>query len=248
MKKLIALVTAFVLLASSLAAGAVPHARRGSGVGTDISGLSSVDLSGAPVDGSIFAASDLTVINIWQRWCGPCMAELPFFLRLYKHYQAHPESGVQLWGALYYESAQDIEDAVAFIDSEGYTWDQMLVCEELLAVAAAASDDGLISIPQTLIVDRNGVVRAQHRGGFSFYEDLFEFVDPWVEILAAEYASLPGDADGDGEVTLSDALLVLRSAMGILPAEDLHAADMDGNGAVELADALIILRMAMGVV
>lgn len=59
---------------------------------------------------------------------------------------------------------------------------------------------------------------------------------------------LPGDADGNGIVDGTDALLVLRYAMGIidsLPRPD--NADMDGNGTVNINDAVLILRLAMGI-
>lgn len=59
--------------------------------------------------------------------------------------------------------------------------------------------------------------------------------------------SLPGDADGNGEVNAEDALLTLRLAMGMIdsvPRPD--NADVNSDGNVDGADALVILRMAMG--
>lgn len=59
---------------------------------------------------------------------------------------------------------------------------------------------------------------------------------------------IPGDVDGSGEVNITDALLALRAAMGVieLTSEQLAAADMNGSGTAEVSDAIIILRMAMG--
>ena len=61
-------------------------------------------------------------------------------------------------------------------------------------------------------------------------------------------SSLPGDADGNGSVTLADAVLALRFAMGLIGESELDtaAADMDGNGSITLADAVSILRIGMG--
>ena len=58
---------------------------------------------------------------------------------------------------------------------------------------------------------------------------------------------IPGDADGDGVVTASDALLIARHAMQlqILTGSALEAADVDGNGTVALTDALLALRIAI---
>lgn len=53
-----------------------------------------------------------------------------------------------------------------------------------------------------------------------------------------------GDLDGDGEVTVSDALRALRMAADLI--EDDEAADVDGDGSVTVADALLLLRVSVG--
>ena len=57
-----------------------------------------------------------------------------------------------------------------------------------------------------------------------------------------------GDTDGDGSITVSDALLAMRAAIGAINLDAAAAlrADMDGNGSVSAADALAILRLALG--
>lgn len=59
-----------------------------------------------------------------------------------------------------------------------------------------------------------------------------------------------GDVDMDGTVTVSDALLAMRKAMGIinLTSQQVELADFDGDGAVDIADALMIMRRAMGLI
>jgi hypothetical protein len=61
-----------------------------------------------------------------------------------------------------------------------------------------------------------------------------------------EAAVTKGDPDGDGEITVADALAALRVAAKLAePTEDLLAAcDIDGDGAITVADALSILRVA----
>ena len=58
----------------------------------------------------------------------------------------------------------------------------------------------------------------------------------------------PGDIDGNGSVTVADAITALRLAMGLLDGSGMNtdAADMDGNGSITIADAIVILRTAMG--
>ena len=60
---------------------------------------------------------------------------------------------------------------------------------------------------------------------------------------------IPGDANGDGIVDSSDALLLLRYAMGMINIDPhfLEACDMNGDGSVSADDALIVLRTVMGI-
>lgn len=75
----------------------------------------------------------------------------------------------------------------------------------------------------------------------------------WIEYtdLVARFADriLPGDADRNGIVDTTDALLVLRCALGISgEAEDLMVnCDMDSSGVIDTTDALFILRAALGI-
>ena len=65
--------------------------------------------------------------------------------------------------------------------------------------------------------------------------------------VTAPYA--PGDVNMDHYVTASDALIVLRAALGISPIEGESAslADINGDGSISADDALVILRTAMGI-
>ena len=67
----------------------------------------------------------------------------------------------------------------------------------------------------------------------------------FINIPAA--AATAGDVDGDGIVTVSDALLLLRMAAELIPEpSELGAADLNGDGKVSVADALCALRTAIG--
>jgi hypothetical protein len=61
-------------------------------------------------------------------------------------------------------------------------------------------------------------------------------------------APLKGDADSDGKVTISDAMIVLRIAVGLQEATEaqLRAGDIDGNGKIDISDVIRILRSAIG--
>ncbi|MBO4563463.1 MAG: dockerin type I repeat-containing protein [Clostridia bacterium] len=59
-------------------------------------------------------------------------------------------------------------------------------------------------------------------------------------------AVFSGDVDGSGTVNASDALLALRSSLGLFTPEDPAMADVNGSGAADAGDALLILRLTMG--
>ncbi len=65
-------------------------------------------------------------------------------------------------------------------------------------------------------------------------------------------AAAPGDVDGSGEVTVDDARLALRAAVGLetysVGSGAFAAADVDGSGEIEVSDAREILRAAVGLV
>lgn len=68
-----------------------------------------------------------------------------------------------------------------------------------------------------------------------------------VRFTGGQPSNPTGDANSDGTVDVSDALLVLRYAMSLIPASslDVNNCDVDSSGAVDVNDALIILRRAM---
>lgn len=59
-------------------------------------------------------------------------------------------------------------------------------------------------------------------------------------------SSLKGDFDGDGEITVSDALAALRIAAKLVEETDdaIRIGDVDGDGSISVNDALAILRVA----
>lgn len=61
-------------------------------------------------------------------------------------------------------------------------------------------------------------------------------------------AVVKGDVNGDGKVTVADASLALRMAVGIIQPkpEQLLAGDIDGNGKLSVVDVTKILSMAIG--
>ena len=66
----------------------------------------------------------------------------------------------------------------------------------------------------------------------------------WAPVADVVY----GDLNGDGEVTVDDALIALQGAVGKIELTDaqIEAADVDGEAGVGVSDALAILQKAVG--
>ncbi len=72
----------------------------------------------------------------------------------------------------------------------------------------------------------------------------------YIEVYSSQQSGLLGDADLNGEVTLADAVIALRHAMGLAPisGQALINADVNRDGEVNLGDSVLILRASMGLI
>ncbi len=110
---------------------------------------------------------------------------------------------------------------------------------------------GLVALPQ-----EGGEFIGWYDGNGNLISQQAEYnvPDPWsVDVVLAVFSGgsepgLPGDVDGNGSVSVGDAILALRASMQLieLDAAQLARADMNGDGAVGVADAIMILRVSMG--
>ena len=97
-----------------------------------------------------------------------------------------------------------------------------------------ATDGTLVSTEAELVIDRE------------------ECYYPY-NFIARFTASTPGgigDVDGDGVVRVSDAVLIMRCALGLIEftPEQILCGDVDGDGVIKIADAVMVIRIALGLV
>ena len=80
--------------------------------------------------------------------------------------------------------------------------------------------------------------------------DYFALKNVKLEKANPDPEILWGDANGDGEVTAADALLLMRSFIDLdtVEQENLALCDVNGDGEINLMDALMIMRKTMGVI
>ena len=97
-----------------------------------------------------------------------------------------------------------------------------------------ATDGTLISTEAELVIDREECYYPYH-------------------FIARFTASTPGgigDVDGDGVVRVSDAVPIMRCALGLIEftPEQILCGDVDGDGVIKIADAVMVIRIALGLV
>ena len=114
--------------------------------------FNSEDLDGNAVTEKIFAEKDLTVVNIWGTFCGPCIQEMPELAAWAKEM---PDN-VQLIGL--------VEDINGVNDTEHIKLARQILKEadaNFLNIIAGTEDFydilvSLIGVPTTIFVDKNG--------------------------------------------------------------------------------------------
>ncbi|WP_346353301.1 TlpA disulfide reductase family protein [Azotosporobacter soli] len=125
-------------------------------VGKSIPLFNASDLNGQSVQ--VGMPGKPYVLNFWATWCPPCREELPELNQFAKQYSANVE-----FKAI---NIQESGDAVgAFLSNNGYDFPVLLDAEGNIA-----RDFRIRSVPTTLVVDAQGVIRYRKTGTVTMAE------------------------------------------------------------------------------
>lgn len=113
-----------------------------------------------------------------------------------------------------------------------------------------------ITAPMSVVVPADGSVDVNVEIQLS--DDIMEYfeayyvsgayVEGFIQLHAAdEGASGMGDANADGEVTVEDALLIMRYAAEFTSLSNPAVCDINGDGMVDMTDALLVYRHVLGI-
>lgn len=115
------------------------------------------------LDNDTFRLADfhgkVMVINLWASWCGPCRREVPDYERVRREYLNN--DNVEFIG-LTVDDSVDAAKVRRFVNDTGFSFLLGWADEDLAIVLM----NGRRSIPQTLVVDRNGAV-ISHWAGYA---------------------------------------------------------------------------------
>ncbi|MGB1236454.1 MAG: DsbE family thiol:disulfide interchange protein, partial [Planktomarina sp.] len=89
-------------------------------------------------------AADITVLNFWASWCGPCRTEHPYLETLV-------QDGLPVYGINYRDNP---ENAQAFLDELGNPFKAGGADPR----GRMAVNWGVYGLPETFLIDRDGIV------------------------------------------------------------------------------------------
>lgn len=111
----------------------------------------------------------VVIINVWASWCAACKVEHPV-LMAFTQRQAAPLIGLN------YKDAP--EDALAVLKADGNPYKVSLLDRD----GRTGIDWGVYGVPETFVVDKEGVIRYKHIGPISA-EDIQDTLLPLLEKL-----------------------------------------------------------------
>lgn len=139
--------------------------------GKKIGEFSAEDLEGNVVTNKIFAENDLTVLNIWGTFCGPCVEEIPELEKIQNHFK---DKKVKVMGLVTDKEKDGANEILKKLNAK-YT---NIIPDKVLEDDIVSSFD---YVPATLFVNSKGEILKTFVAGGSEFEDFKGLIE---DILA----------------------------------------------------------------
>ena len=110
-------------------------------------------MDGKTVHGTDFK-NKVLLVNFWATWCDPCLIEIPWFQDFQKQYGPQ---GLEVIGISLDEDGP--KKVQQFVQKHGMTYTVLMGNEK-----TTEAFGGILGLPTTFLVDRNGKYYSIHRG------------------------------------------------------------------------------------
>jgi thiol-disulfide isomerase/thioredoxin len=115
----------------------------------------------------------VVLLDFWATWCSPCMRKMPDLKSLHER---HKEAGLEVVGLSLDNDSAKAREAYKKL---AISWPLHVIPADANSRAALRDVTGIQNIPRLILLDRNGVVRADLNG--------------WSEHLVRQVETLTGD-------------------------------------------------------
>lgn len=136
--------------------------------------FTSTTLDGEPVNESIFADYDITIVHMWGTFCGPCIAEMGEYASMYEE---KPDN-VNLVGLIcdvYEGDETSVDDAHEILSDAGAEFTNLRMSESLYNLTSS-----LGFVPSSFFVDSEGHLIGEMLDGADF-DMTMEQLDTYIE-------------------------------------------------------------------
>lgn len=131
----------------------------------------------------LFQNADLTMVNIWGTFCGPCIDEMPYLGELSDEYK---DKGFQIVGIVVDAASRlggydkkVVSTAWDIIEQTGADYIHLLPSEDLINIKL----NQVQYIPETVFVDKNGGIVGEPITGGKSKEEWKELIDGYLALV-----------------------------------------------------------------
>jgi peroxiredoxin len=140
--------------------GAQALAPAGEGASCKGEGMANLDFTLKDMNGVDYKLADLkgkvVLLNFWATWCGPCLAEIPEFV---KAYEQHKSKGFEIVGVLTEDAGEQLK---AFASEHRMNYPLVMNSPEFEDAYGP-----IFGLPTSVMIARDGSVCKRHFGPMS---------------------------------------------------------------------------------